>query len=117
MTGLRQKELLFAYWESAWEDMLCGVKNKNDAIWWRSGRLGALTSDHYRGGLGDISVRHTIHVQREGKERQKGSKSLGYLTEIEFQNSCDDMWWRVRQIGMVSTILKCLGRLKQRSVK
>ena len=46
MAGLRQKELLFAYWESAREEiMLCGETNKNDAIW-RSGGLGALTSDH-----------------------------------------------------------------------
>ena len=60
--------------------MLCGVKNRNDAIWWRSGRLGALTSDHYRSGLGDISVRHTIHVQfamtKRGRERVKRDKRV-----------------------------------------
>ena len=119
MAGLRQKELLFAYRESAREGiMLCGETNKNDAIWWRSGGLGAFTSDHKRGGVGNISVRQTTHEEgREGKERQKGRKSPDYLTEIEFQNSCDDMWWRVRQIGMVSTIFKCLRRLKQLSVK
>lgn len=77
----------------------------------------AYTSDHLRGGVGNISLCQTTHVQfamtkrgREGKERKKCSKSIGYLTEIEFQNSCDDMWWGVRQIGMVSTILKCLRR-------
>lgn len=43
MAGLRQKELLFAYWESAREEiMLCGETNKKGAIWWRSGGLGGL---------------------------------------------------------------------------
>lgn len=71
------------------------------------------------------SVRQTTHVQfamnkrgREGKEKQKeGRECLGYLTEIEFENSCDDMGWSVRQIGMMCSILKCLRRLKQRKVK
>lgn len=49
MAGLRQKELLFAYWESARKEiMLCGETNKKGAIWWRSGgwvRLQAITRE------------------------------------------------------------------------
>ena len=43
-------------------------------------------------------------------------KDFAHLTEIQFQNSRNDVWGCVRQVSMVHTILKCLWRLNKHSV-